>query len=219
MFAAAAMSLSSVCVVTNALRLKLFQADVYKKRARAKKSSESGITELTHTQGGHTAGIVSDDRSGANAQGDVTFGTNPSSITEGQNALDAEDENIRRWQTGVPFAKEEEGDEITPDPNKILQKHEQTDLGDVPQNGESAHGGDDNKGEDKMEKIIKIDGMWCKRLHCSSRVEKALNAIEGVSAKVNLEEAYAKISLSADVSNQTLKDAVADAGYEVVSIH
>ena len=33
------------------------------------------------------------------------------------------------------------------------------------------------------EKIIKIEGMACG--HCSARVEKALNAIDGVSATVD----------------------------------
>ena len=35
------------------------------------------------------------------------------------------------------------------------------------------------------EKTMKIEGMSCG--HCSARVEQALNAIDGVSAKVNLE--------------------------------
>ena len=67
-----------------------------------------------------------------------------------------------------------------------------------------------------MTKVMKIEGMMCP--HCSGRVDKVLNAIEGVSAVVNLEEKSATITLSADVSDEVLKQAVIDAGYEVVSL-
>lgn len=67
-----------------------------------------------------------------------------------------------------------------------------------------------------MKKIMKIDGMMCD--HCRMHVEKALNSIEGVSAKVDLDAKQADISLSADVSDETLKKAVKEAGYEPVSI-
>ncbi len=67
-----------------------------------------------------------------------------------------------------------------------------------------------------MKKIIKIDGMMCD--HCRMHVEKALNSIEGVSAKVDLDAKKAEVTLSADVSDETLKKAVKDAGYEPVSV-
>lgn len=74
------------------------------------------------------------------------------------------------------------------------------------------------KGEEKMEnkKVMVIEGMSCK--HCSARVEKALNAIDGVNAVVNLEEKTADITLTKDVDNDTLTKAVTDAGYDVVSV-
>jgi copper chaperone CopZ len=65
-----------------------------------------------------------------------------------------------------------------------------------------------------MSKTIIIDGMSCE--HCTSHVEKALNAIPGVSAKVSLKTGSAEIT--GDVSDDTLKKAVEDAGYDVVSI-
>jgi Cu+-exporting ATPase len=49
-------------------------------------------------------------------------------------------------------------------------------------------------------------------------VEKALNAIDGVEAKVNLETKTATLTLSKDVSDDVLRGAVTEAGYEVVSI-
>ena len=67
-----------------------------------------------------------------------------------------------------------------------------------------------------MNKTMKIEGMSCG--HCSGRVEKALNAIEGVSATVDLEAKTASISLQKEVSDDVLRKAVEDAGYEVVSI-
>ena len=54
--------------------------------------------------------------------------------------------------------------------------------------------------------------------HCSARVEKALNSIEGVEAKVFLEANEAKISLSKEVSDEILKKAIEDAGYELIQI-
>lgn len=68
-----------------------------------------------------------------------------------------------------------------------------------------------------MTKIMKIEGMMCP--HCSGRVNKVLNEIEGVSAEVNLEEKTATITLSAEVSDEILVKAVTDAGYEVVELN
>ncbi len=68
-----------------------------------------------------------------------------------------------------------------------------------------------------MTKVMKIEGMMC--THCSGRVEKALNGLEGVSAVVNLEEKSAVITLTAPVSDETLVKAVTDAGYDVVSLN
>lgn len=71
-------------------------------------------------------------------------------------------------------------------------------------------------GVKKMTKTIKIEGMSC--AHCSGRVEKALNDIDGVNAVVDLGNKSAAVNLSKDVSNDALAKAVTDAGYEVVSI-
>ncbi len=70
------------------------------------------------------------------------------------------------------------------------------------------------KEEKPMEKIVKIQGMTCG--HCSGRVEKALNEIDGVSATVDLENHQATVT--GDVSDAMIKEAVETAGYEVVSI-
>ncbi len=67
-----------------------------------------------------------------------------------------------------------------------------------------------------MKKIIKINGMNCE--HCRARVEKALGALGGVDAKVELKKKQAVVNLTSDVSDEILKNAVTEAGYEVVSI-
>ena len=72
------------------------------------------------------------------------------------------------------------------------------------------------KGKNSMKKVILIDGMMCD--HCRMHVEKALNSINGVSATVDLAGKKAEVTLSADVDDETLKEAVKDAGYEPVSI-
>jgi copper chaperone len=67
-----------------------------------------------------------------------------------------------------------------------------------------------------MKKIMKINGMSCE--HCQARVEKVLNEIDGVEAKVELKKNRAVVTLSKEVADQTLSHAVTEAGYEVVSI-
>ena len=74
----------------------------------------------------------------------------------------------------------------------------------------------ENKGENFMEKKLIIEGMSCS--HCSGRVEAALNALGGVSAKVNLEEKTATVTLNQSISDEILIKSVTDAGYTVKEI-
>lgn len=69
--------------------------------------------------------------------------------------------------------------------------------------------------EKKDMKTIVIEGMMC--MHCKAHVEKALNAIEGVTATVDLEKKTATIT--GDVADEILTKAITDAGYEVISIN
>ena len=64
--------------------------------------------------------------------------------------------------------------------------------------------------------VLKIDGMMCS--HCTGRVSQALNAIDGVSAEVSLEDKAAYVTLSADVADDVLIQAVTDAGYTVTEV-
>ena len=73
-----------------------------------------------------------------------------------------------------------------------------------------------NKEAINMKKVLKIEGMMCG--HCTGRVEKALNEMDGVTATVSLEGKSADVTLSKDISDDALIKTVADAGYEVVDI-
>ncbi|WP_323589877.1 heavy metal translocating P-type ATPase [Aliarcobacter butzleri] len=67
----------------------------------------------------------------------------------------------------------------------------------------------------KMEKILKVDGMTCG--HCKARVEKVVTAIDGVdSVEVDLASKNVTVKMSKDISEQTLSDVIVDAGYEVI---
>ena len=68
-----------------------------------------------------------------------------------------------------------------------------------------------------MEKTMKIEGMMCG--HCEARVQKTLEALDGVSgASVSHENGTAIVTLSAEVSNETLKKAVEEQDYKVIDI-
>lgn len=67
-----------------------------------------------------------------------------------------------------------------------------------------------------MKKIIKIEGMQCE--HCKAKAEKALNAISGVVAKVDLKKKAATVTLDSNIEDSVFNDAISEVGYEVVSI-
>lgn len=139
MFGSAAMSLSSVCVVSNALRLRFFKPTV-------------------------RAGSI------------------------------AADETVRAG--GVP------ADETAPaDTAQIVTK---------------ASKEAQNKEETTMTITLSIEGMMCE--HCKKHVEEALGKLPVSSVSVNLAEKNAVITPTDTISDDTLKQAIADAGYEVVNI-
>ena len=74
-----------------------------------------------------------------------------------------------------------------------------------------------SEGEKTMTKIVSVEGMMCQ--HCVKHVHDALVKVPGVSsADVSLEEKNARVECEASVSDEALKAAVADAGYEVTGI-
>lgn len=75
-----------------------------------------------------------------------------------------------------------------------------------------------NESEEKsMTKTMNIEGMMC--CHCEARVKKALEALDAVSeAAVNHESGTAVVTLSADISDEKLKETVEAEDYKVTSI-
>lgn len=71
--------------------------------------------------------------------------------------------------------------------------------------------------EKVLSKVLSIEGMMCQ--HCVAHVTKALQGVEGVSGvKVDLDSKSAEVTADASVSDDALKQAVKDAGYEVTAI-
>ena len=68
-----------------------------------------------------------------------------------------------------------------------------------------------------MKKEILIEGMMCK--HCSGRVEKVLNALDGVTATVDLDAKTAFVTVeNGSIDDKILTDTVTEAGYDVISV-
>jgi len=74
-----------------------------------------------------------------------------------------------------------------------------------------------DKGDNKM-KTVYVNGMMCE--NCKKHVEKALNGIEGVSnVNVDLGKKIATLEVvDSSVTDETIKQAIIDAGYEVEKI-
>lgn len=70
----------------------------------------------------------------------------------------------------------------------------------------------------KIKKELKIEGMTCG--HCQARVEKALNSLPSVSAKVDLKKKSAKVEIdeTSAATDEQLMQLVREAGYTPVSI-
>ena len=89
-------------------------------------------------------------------------------------------------------------------------------LPDQDKKEKSAQNAEHEKGSIFMKKVLTVDGMMCE--HCRAHVKNALEAVDGVmSAEVDLGTKKAVVSLSKEVEDKALTDAVADAGYTPVS--
>lgn len=144
MFGAAAMSMSSICVVCNALRLRGFKSGF------AKHGNEKDVAKKA-SKGGE----------------------NPKSGKPSETGNAPDNEKVRRTQN--------------------------------------------DKGGNNMKRVITVEGMMCG--HCTGRVQKALEAVEGVArVTMSLEDKTATVELAAEVADDVLTAAVADAGYEVTGI-
>lgn len=68
-----------------------------------------------------------------------------------------------------------------------------------------------------MTKKVFIEGMSCG--HCVRHVTEALKELQGVTdVNVNLEQKFAVVNTKNNVTDEDIKSAIDDAGYEVVKI-
>ena len=65
-------------------------------------------------------------------------------------------------------------------------------------------------------KVFKIDGMHCES--CSNRVKRAINRIDGVSAKLDLFKKQAVVKYEKDVADDVLVKEIENLGYTVTGI-
>lgn len=190
MFAALAMSLSSVFVVNNALRLRRFKPrGVKRSLEEAKPSNEKEIVKEENpieknekitkikVEGmmcEHCEKRVSEALEKTGKVKDVLANYQEGTVKFVDSGITAEE---------IKKAVEEAG-------YKIIK----------------------NKGEDSMEKILNVEGMSC--MHCVAHVKEALEKLEGVrEADVKLEEKRAEVKMDKEVSDDALIKAVEGAGY------
>ena len=67
-----------------------------------------------------------------------------------------------------------------------------------------------------MKKKILVEGMSCG--HCVNHVSEALKEIGATGVEVSLERKLATAEVADDVTDETIKAAIEDAGYDVVGI-
>ncbi|WP_026882697.1 heavy-metal-associated domain-containing protein [Clostridium akagii] len=67
-----------------------------------------------------------------------------------------------------------------------------------------------------MKKLISIEGMSCN--HCVNHVTEALEEIGAEKIDVSLENKSAELDIKDSVTDEKIKLAVEDAGYDVVKI-
>ncbi len=80
----------------------------------------------------------------------------------------------------------------------------------------SPDGADKNKEEKTMNLTLSIEGMMCE--HCKKHVEEALSKLPVSSVTVDLAKKSAVITPTGELSDETLKQTIADAGYELTGI-
>ena len=73
------------------------------------------------------------------------------------------------------------------------------------------------KENNEMEKKVRVDGMMCH--HCEMRVEKTLKALDGVeNAHADHEKGEVTLTLTENLDNAVIKEAIEKDGYTVLSI-
>lgn len=193
MIGAAAMSLSSVSVVLNALRLNLAKLDKHSARKKAPIDLDVDAirAEINNANDTDTINTAADNQ--------------PSACQCTDNVCDNACQSIRNNCDNACVI------EKSKTINNILPKLANADC-----DGKCDLAAE--KGDKSMQKTLNITGMMCN--HCVAHVKKALESVDGVSSvNVSLENNNATVTLSHPVDDATLAKAVTDEGYEVTSIN
>ncbi len=200
MFGAAAMSLSSFCVVTNALRLNLVNIRSTKHDRKRKSSVKPIEVKAEETESVPDVLIKVDGMMCGHCEARVKMALE---------ALDFVKEAKPSFEKGtveVTLSANANESEM----KKAIEDNDYKVLS-------FSYKNKSNTEENKMTKTMKIEGMMCP--HCEATVKKTLEAIEGVEvAEVSHEKGTAVVTLSSEVSNENLKSAVEGKGYDVTAV-
>lgn len=80
--------------------------------------------------------------------------------------------------------------------------------------GENDNSQEERKENESMVKVLSVEGMMCGK--CQAHVQKALEGVAGVTAvEVSLENKTACVTMENEIADETLTEAVVEAGYEV----
>lgn len=187
MFGAAAMSLSSIFVVGNALRLRGFRSGFERKeRSRGEKAAGSA------GQRKKTAEMAAKDPEAAAEAAEKRKPAAAQAVERAENAAGERKPAAAQAVRGSDQAGAARREDKFRNPEEREEK--------------------------KMTKTLTIEGMMCG--HCTGRVQKALEALEGVSSvTMALEAKTATVELAGEVSDEVLTKAVDEAGYQVTSVN
>ena len=208
MFGAAAMSLSSVCVVTNALRLRGFKP----KLAQAQRAEQTARPEKTlqpaeeKTLPAWNAEIQAGGMQCAHCTAAVEAALKK---VPGVTATEAD---LKTQRIAVCTDDKATDEQLTQAVRgagyEVVWIKRQKSEADALPNIEKGE-------EETMKQIVNIEGMMCE--HCAKHVEQALSAVENVE-KVKVELKKKRAVVKGDVSAEAIKAAVREAGYEPVSV-
>lgn len=214
MIAALLMSLSSFCVVANSLRLRTKPLNSLA-RVSAKQCKAMACKECENYQncGAQHGGDQAKEKLNQNAL-DLSL---PAKSIE----VKAKDNSC---QTPNDFQCAQQNCCQSPAPVQAPAPAQEQAVGGLSGDGDkglalesNTESSLDSNKEQSMEKVIGIDGMSCQ--HCVKSVTKALNAITGCQViEVSLELKQAKVKVEPQVSDEMLKQAIVDDGFECRSI-
>lgn len=206
MVSASAMSLSSVCVVTNALRLRFFKS--------AFQNSESTAAPKAAA----SEAIPAEPKACPVLEPETPEERNSTEMADTKTLnLAVTGMSCKHCQAHVKEALEKvpgvASAEVDLEGAKACVKADDSVTADALVKAVEAAGYSASPLEGKTV-TLPVKGMMCG--HCQARVKKALEGVAGVtSADVDLEGAKATVACGTGVSEDALKKAIVDAGYEV----